>query len=391
MSDVIKFFESVVKKIDLDQGNVGSVEQFDDRRFRFGAYLINQDARAVKLRKGNITELEIVDDLTDWFHHGHITFTNPDDILERTQSQLMNEGDDLNQRAGIVPYRFRGDCRDMLYIFMEPHITPEDQPTANLNNMVHTFKFLFTVYAVEDILDERGKRYKKQKMYFHDYRLQMLREKNTYYSTTKNYNILGDRNETRTTISQKSNANREKYTGEIIQDILNSSLLETDTKGLFSRNWEFGSSKLFYTSPSENKAIDDLNYVLDVHASSHETQYQPCVLKVQRYSERFELLPLSQYFENAVHDRGPGVYQSEHFLLSFENEARNDSIPPERKTFGKSAQDININYHYPDISVIDDFIFSEINGVDCQEILNSVITHRYNESDKSFWNKSREW
>ena len=384
MSSVIDFYESVVKTLNLDHGNINTVEQFDDRRFKFGVYLVNQDSRAVKIRKGNISELVIVDDLTDWFHHGHITFTNPDDLLERVQSQLLNEGADLDDTVVTVPYRFRGDARDMIYIHMEPHIAPDDQPSTSMNNIVHTFKFLFTVYAMEDILDERGKRYKKQKLYFHDYRLQMLREKTLYYSTAKNLNILGDRDTKQRSISQYNNTHREKTTGEIIQDILTASLLTTDTKNLFSKQWEFGSSKMFYTSPSENKAIDDLNYVLDKHVSSLESANQPCILKIQRLTERFELLPISKYFERATAERGPGVYQDEHFLLSFENEAINDNIPPERKTFGKNDRHIAINHHYPDISIIDDYIFSEINGVDCQEVLNSVITHRYNESDKEF-------
>ena len=164
MSSVIDFYESVVKTLNLDHGNINTVEQFDDRRFKFGVYLVNQDSRAVKIRKGNISELVIVDDLTDWFHHGHITFTNPDDLLERVQSQLLNEGADLDDTVVTVPYRFRGDARDMIYIHMEPHIAPDDQPSTSMNNIVHTFKFLFTVYAMEDILDERGKRYKKQKL-----------------------------------------------------------------------------------------------------------------------------------------------------------------------------------------------------------------------------------
>ena len=43
-----------------------------------------------------------------------------------------------------------------------------------------------------------------------------------------------------------------------------------------------------------------------------------------------------------------------------------------------------MNYHFPDISVIDDYVFSEMNGVDCQELLSSIVNHRYNEGTKTF-------
>ena len=386
MNNTIKFYEKLVDSLNLDTGNSQGIEQFDDRRFRFGVYMINQDNRCVKIRKGSIEELVITDDITEWFHTGHITFLNPDDVFERAQTKLQNEGSDLQDTKVVLPYRFRGDGRDMIFIRMEPYISTDDNsPPDPLNSVVHTMKFLFTVYAIEDITDPRGKRYKKQKLYFHDYRLQVLREKNTYYSTCKNLSPIGTSDELQPPVTQLNNADREKYTGEIIQDILAGTLVETDTLGLFSRNWEFGGSRMLYTSPSENKAIDDLRYVLDRHISTGTTGNQPCILKLQRMTERWELLPVSTYFDRAMSDRGPGPYQDEYFLLSFESEADLSAvIPPERKTFGKLARSGMINMHYPDISIIDDYVFSEINGVDCQEMLNSIIVHRYDEDNKIF-------
>jgi len=386
MNKTIQFFERLVKELNLDSGNSQGIEQFDDRRFKFGIYLINQDRRYAKIRKGSIDELILIDDITDWFHHGHLTFLNPDDVFERAQEQLLNDGSDLTEKTKIYPYRFRGDGRDMLYMYMEPHINPdEESPTTEINSPVHTMKFLFSIYATEDIQDPRGKRYKKQKIYFHDYRLQMLREKNLYYSTAKNLSTRGLVDEKQQPISQMSNMERGKATGEIIQDILASTLLTTDTSGLFSQHWEFGEEKMLYTSPSENKAIDDLSYVLDKHVSSSSSSNQPCILKLQRMTERWELLPVGTYFDRSVNLGGPGAYQDEYFLLSFDSEAdTSEVIPPERKTFGKGSRSGMINLHYPDISIIDDYVFSEVNGVDCQEVLNSVIVHRYQEDNKLF-------
>jgi len=381
-----EFIEQWVTTLGLDHENTAKIEQFDDRKYRFSLYLLNQDGYAIKLRKGAIHELYIEDNIMDWFHHGHVTMLNPDDIMERAESIFL--GDSINDQAvATVPYRFRGDCRDLLLLTFEPHIDPgqvgESVPEA-LDNMVYTMKFLFTIYATEDVLSESGRRDKKQKMYFHDYRYQMLREKNIYYSTGRHPQTGGSHTKTTTPVTQMSDSARAKPTGEIIQDIIRTALLPTDTQDLFSFHWNWGGTNLFYTSPSDFKAIDDLNYIMDRHVSTSDYDYQPCLFKLQRYTERWELLPVTEYFVRSKDGLFPGVYQSEYFLLSNDSEPDKITVPPERKTFGRDVKTPMNNYHFPDVSVVDDYVFSEMNGVDCQETLNSVVVHRYDEGNKLF-------
>ena len=382
----ISTIEAWVNQLGLDHDNNAKIEQFDDRRFKFSLYLLNQDGQAIKIRKGSIDDLYIEDNILDWFHKGSVTFLNPDDIIERSESVLLSDAPD-GTRVPTTPYRFRGDCRDLLLLTFEPHL---DNGSINegvpifLNSMIHTMKFLFSVYASEDITSEKGRMYKKQKLHFHDYRYQMLREKNLYYSTAKFLQTTGAHSVSKYPVSRMNNDQRGKPTGEIVQDILRSSLMKTDTKDMFSYHWNAGGPKLHYTSPSNFKAIDDLQYILDRHVSDSNYEHQPCLLRLQRYTERWELLPITEYFARSKSGFGPGEYQSEFFLLSSMSEATPAGIPPERKTFGKEARDIAVNYHYPDLSVVDDYIFSEMNGVDCQEMLNSVITHRYTEKSKTF-------
>lgn len=382
----IKVIESWVNQLGLDHENNAKIEQFDDRRFKFSLYLLNQDGQAIKIRKGAIDNMFIEDNILDWFHRGHVTFLNPDDVIERSESILLGDRPDDN-RVPRGSYRFRGDGRDMLLLTFEPHV---DDSTINqgtpmfLDSMVHTMKFLFTIYASEKIPSEQGRMYKKQKLYFHDYRYQMLREKNLYYSTAKHLQKGGEHIISKHSVSRLNNRSRGKLTGEIIQDLLRSALLKSDTNEMFSYHWNHGGGGLHYTSPCNFTALDDLKYVLDRHVSDSGFEYQPCLLRLQRFTERWELLPITEYFMRSKSGNAPGEYQSEFFLLSNTSEARKVGIPPERKTFGQFARNLGINYHYPDLSVIDDFKFSEINGVDCQERLNSVITHRYDEKSKTF-------
>ena len=381
-----EFIEEWVNVLGLDHENNAKIEQFDDRKYRFSLYLLNQDGFAIKLRKGSITELFIEDNIMNWFHTGSVTVLNPDDIIERAESIFL--GDSINDEpVTTVPYRFRGDCRDLLLLTFEPHIDPGDVGEVipeTLNSMVYTIKFLFTIYATEDIISDNGTRSKQQKMYFHDYRYQMLREKNLYYSTGRNVSTGGSHTKVTKPTGQLNNTSRSKPTGEIIQDLLGTALLPTDTTGLYSFHWNWGGTNLFYTSPSNFKAIDDINYVLDRHVSTSDYDYQPCLLKLQRYTERWELLPITEYFVRSKDGIFPGVYQSEHFLLSNDSEPDKVTIPPERKTFGRAIKTPLNNYHFPDVSVINDYVFSEMNGVDCQELLNSIIVHRYSEGEKQF-------
>ena len=104
-----------------------------------------------------------------------------------------------------------------------------------------------------------------------------------------------------------------------------------------------------YTSPAEYKAIDDLVYVMDRHVSTSDYEYQPCIFRLERFTERWELLPITELFARSKTGTGPGPLQTEHFLLSNDSEPDKIKIPPERKTFGRDIKTLGVNYHFPDL------------------------------------------
>ena len=379
--------ETYLRTLGFNLVDSPEIEHIDDRRYRFSLFLLNQDGAAVRIRRGSIQELVIEDDILDWYHKGHITFQNPEDVIERANSVIAGNSASATMRK-TVPYKFRGDCRDLLYFVFEPLLgsgSDEKAVSTTLESPTYTMKFLFTVYAIEDVTSPGGTKEKLQKMYFHDYRYQLLREKNIYYSTAKSEPVLGEStNISHDNITQFNNDNREKYTGDIIQDILKKALPEIDTKDMFSYHWNFGESKMMYTTPSDSKAIDDLDHILSSHVSTHETGNQPCIFRLERYTDRWELLPLSEYFKRSTYNGGPGPLQTEHFLLSVSTEVDEKEIPAARKTFGRDIQTPAINYHFADLSVITDYVFSELSGIDCQDILNTTVVHRNDYKQKTF-------
>ena len=381
MNQTVKFFSDLIKKSEIDPANPGMMEMFGDRKYKFGVFLINADGKLFKIARTAIDELYIVDDLMDCFHHGHIIFNNPKDVLERS-TKIYTQ----NNSIDVTPYRFRNDARDFLYVTMDPYLETStgESVSEEINSIVHSLRFLFCIHEMQDVTTQSGPNDKKTKLIFHDYRLQQLVEKNSFYSTAKTPAKIGENRNVGANVQQLNNTERGKPTGEIIQDILVSTLQEPDTDGMFSRHWEFGDQSMFYTSPVNSKAYDDLLYVLDRHVSSEERNHEPCILKLERYTDRWELLPLSMYFERAHYKNGPGAYQSERFILDIDMDTiSTGSIPPASKTY-VGATDPLINYSYTDLSTISDYTFSEMNGSDCQHILNSSVIHRYDEANKTF-------
>ena len=277
----------------------------------------------------------------------------------------------------------------MLYIHMEPYIGDDKGGiTPKIDNEVYTMRMLFSIYKIDDLNDGQEKaRNKGQRFHFHDYRYQTLIEKNTYYSTGKNLpaNIAGaSSNKSRTPTTQQTNTERSKPTGEIIQDIFRSVFLPADITDRFAYDWSFGNGNIFYTSPSNFRAIDDINYILDRHSAKDTGD--PCILKLDRYSNMWSFLPLSEYFRRSRSGDLPGVLQSERFTLTFDGASKDQAgqmIPPESKSFNMASNPM-INYHFPDISTIDDYTFSEMDGTDCQSYLNSTVVTRHSQSDKQF-------
>lgn len=58
-------------------------EQIDDRVFKFQVYFWNNDGKITRIPKSTIQELVINDNILDWYHSGHVTFSNPKDVFER--------------------------------------------------------------------------------------------------------------------------------------------------------------------------------------------------------------------------------------------------------------------------------------------------------------------
>ena len=60
-----------------------------------------------------------------------------------------------------------------------------------------------------------------------------------------------------------------------------------------------------------NKEI--MEYILSKHIG--KAKYDPCILHFSNYLQKWQLIPLSQYFEKSTEDKTPGKQQREHYFL----------------------------------------------------------------------------
>ena len=129
----------------------------------------------------------------------------------------------------------------------------------------------------------------------------------------------------------KSNVDQKLETGKAMKEIIEKSLEgldSTDGVPVNDDEWEDGSSKIFYTTPTQTNSYESLMYIYDKHTSEKtldsggaDKVYDFSLLIKERGPEatdigRLTLKPVSTFFEKAGKDtENPGEYQIEHFFL----------------------------------------------------------------------------
>jgi len=354
--------------------------------FLFDAILYNVNDQFVRLRNQNITEFVIEDNFLNFYHKGYLIFRNDMDAIENIPENLtgVSEKQFSNisyiEQTKVLPYSFRGDCRDFLLVDIMPRL---DNTNSNFDygdnlNTQWRLKFLFSIYNTEDILtNEKGAKYKK--LYFWDYTYQLLREKNLDFTTAKFANkkdvLIGD------------DSDRSIKTGEAVKNIIKTAFpAEEGYKIKFAEEFDEGYTDIFYSCPTDSKALDDLNYVMDRHVSSPGNNYDFCILRKERYSDKWSFRSLKSYFENAYDksvtkniDGGGSLHLEKFYIGNFSDSKVDNYNVASRAPTGPTN-----SAYLPDYSYIEDFNFSPPPGISVQEFLTSHFVNTYDFNGKAF-------
>jgi len=351
-------------------GSSGNVVQIEDNNYIFDVYLWNGETKT-GITFAAIDELKIVDDLRYFYSYGYILFSNNNDILET-----------FNGDGKIKPYNFRGDGRDYLQIEIMPQIKDNDvfvQEVSEKEKKEFCLKYTFSIYKIEEEMrEDRGVKFKK--LYFWDCDYQLLNEIDSHFSTSE---VTFGNN----SIANLKNTNDTKrYTGDSLKYLLDKCLNKISKSGFkASKEWDKGGALLEYHTNAGYKAIDDIQYLLEYHVSDKSNNYVPCILKKERYTDEYSLIPITTYLKNSTYKSGGllgniaskigGKNMTEDFLLGKMDTPNSGGLAGNLFNFGptESPNSFNaINYN-----IIENYSFIKPDTDMVQKDISTHFVHSY--------------
>jgi hypothetical protein len=327
-----------------------------------------------------VISLEITDIVTDWVTKGSLTFLYVPEPAPQEQAVKTGQGakaitgleKGANENGNTLNnYQFRGDGYDLLRVCIIPNTKMESSNSIAIdrNDTKWMLSYVFSIYDVEDINDIPNLKDKSVglmkclRLSFHDIRYQMLRTANIEYSTSTPKDPEFKPNFD-SEIAKKQGV---LYTGDILRDIFNEVLAKKENGGdpefkVEAKDWEKGKGEMFYTSPAQYSAEDDLDYIYSNHVSETELKgieeaeaakfNDLSIIHTNRGKEYgaiepIVLTPLTSIFQKAGKD-SPGEYQKEHFFIPTQD--GDSPIKLYKAPVGGNKKDIDLQtYKYGEI------------------------------------------
>jgi len=358
----------------LSQSPQGSTVQIQDNYYNFNVVLLNSDGNSITIRHGAIKDLCFTEDMRFFYNYGYIVFDNQFNAMESAES--ISTGVDGAPEKAFTPFVFRNDGRDLIAINIVPQIQYEDADvgeTTSKDKKSFALNGLFSIFDSEEILTE-DKNEKFTKLYFRDYAYQLLKEKDSYFSTGK-------------IKKGTSNTDRSIPSGEALRAVIQQALSD-DTKlnQGFQSNWDVGSEKIFYSSPPNNKAIDDINYLLGFHVSGQENNFSPSILRHNRDGS-WTFTPLKTIQDGSYYKGtsdfgdfgGPGTV--ENFIIARPTAGSSDTpggMPGRTPGFSPFANS------FSDYSYAENFQHSSMTADDVQSGMVTTVGHHYDSGAGQF-------
>jgi hypothetical protein len=333
--------------------------------------VLNNGTTKVGIKFAAIDELVIIDDLRYFYAYGKMTFTYNNDALEAYEQTNVEPG---APKTSEKPYIFRGDGRDFLEVEIMPQMRDSEclEPGATESDREkYCIKHEFSIYHYDDDTDGTG--FKRRTLYFWDKDFQYLNNCGTDFSTSQ---LVQETNRETINVNSAevnikgSTQNNSVYTGDAIKGVLELSLRDTCGIEVKFGDWDQGGSKINYTTPAQYKAIDDLDFLLTYHVSDDGNDNLPCILKKQRYTDKYQLWPISFYYDESKQKSSSilegllGGSKTEDFYIGKLNTGEGDLF--------NSSTNGGVATEY---TVIDNYNFTKISSEELQKYFTSYAVH----------------
>jgi len=324
--------------------------------------LYNTQGLAFPINPAAMSSLVIEESALSWFKRGYIILENNENVIERRPNEFFDKN---------ANYKFRNDGRDLLTVSIKPVTESKDSVLSNQDPFpadLWELSYIFSVYDVEDIAVGPTTQKKYFKLYFWETDCQIFNETTVNWNTN---NVLYQiKPELRGKSAYVDDKTRKVPTGLAIKDLIKITLEPKTGVQTFAKDWDPGSSNIFYNPATNNFAQVDLDYLLQRHVSSNingNVEGDAPILFRDRYTKTWSLQSLSKLMSYAVkNQQTAGILQYEQFLITSEN-ASSVIIPSLRHTpqdptgmrniyMGKSS---NVaNFQFVDMSSVDNtFVF----------------------------------
>lgn len=343
------------------------------KNYLFRATFVNADGISVDFQKDAIKELYIHDQIYNPFLNGYIVIENTDDVIERYKTSPINAelGGGRNERG----YRTRGDARDMLLLSVIP-VDPSNNPYNEQSLAYNKFFSFQYVFILSDEMDINTNEGKAKKYKIQDIDFEVLKEKKIFFSTSNL--VYKDK------VAFLTDRQRRAFTGDALKEILslglnNSNVVFTTLSGnqQITPFFESGASKIFYSSPNDSTALDDLMYIYDFHVSNSSGK-DFSFLQKDDFTGEYSLQSTSSVFAKAFNkdnDSGGEMFIENLTIGGVQDAANiveNDIKKPLRALeFGETGDVIDVK-------------FFNTPGTAYQEKIKSVLVHSYDFDNKAF-------
>ena len=364
--------------------------RFDNVQYKFYVYLYNGDGQILGLTNDSIELLNIKDNILEIAASGTCIIRNDNNAIERSNYNLQNNQEEnyfarqpKKTETYIDEFFFRNDCRDYLLVYIQPdykNLVNEEE--IDKLKPLSTLAYTFSIIENEDTtsIDDENVRLKKLNLVDTD--LEILREKNLFFSTAKYANSEN--------LSNVDDSLRTNYTGDILKNLIiqgldaggSSEKTEQNGSVIDYNLFDLGTTPLFYSSPGEYCVLNDIDYVLKRHTSS-SSPYDPCLLRKDRYNQKYTLISYKDYFQNAIYQNknvsAGGVLHNETIYIGSESiKINNDNVKKRSPTMPFN------NLTFGDYSMVGNFDFYNMSGLDTQSKLVTTAVHSYQTNDKQF-------
>lgn len=360
----------------------------------FNIIIATYTGRGIILNNKAVKELVITDTIKDFFASGYLVLDNSYGAIERlntfnnsyntpsyyTGSNFNTKGSKLKNES----FLFQGDSADILSVKIMPKLSNSNF-NNNTNEAVNSnflMTYTFAIYKIEDIsgdsVDEKFK-----KLSFWDQYYDVMRQKNSYFSTSECIN--------QENILNLSNNERGTTTGNALSSLLSKSLEPIFKEDLKFGNFDTGASKIFFTSPASYTDADSLNYILDHHVCSKDSNYDHPLLRLERYPKQFKLTSLKTLFENAVlnskssnSQSGTTILGGSEFLETYKIVGFADTQSDGANLQFELNYDPTLSPFLGTLGAVKSYTFDEMDGNITRQLLSPRIVHTYDSEDKTF-------